>query len=101
MISFIIPAYNEELLIGRTISALRTSTADINEPYEIIVVDDSSTDKTAIMAAKCGARVLSIHFRQSAAARNAGATQARGDLLLFVDADTDVPAPVVGAAVHA
>ncbi len=100
MISFIIPAHNEELLIGRTIGALRTSTADINEPYEIVVVDDSSTDKTSTMAADCGARVLSVHCRQIAAARNAGAAQARGDLLLFVDADTDVPGTVVGAAVH-
>lgn len=101
MITFIIPAHNEELLIGRTISALHTAAGAMSEPYEIIVVDDASTDATSTAAARCGARVLSVNYRQIAAARNAGAAQAQGDLLVFVDADTDVPRTVVGAAVHA
>jgi len=101
MITFIIPAHNEELLIGRTISALHTAAGAVNEPYEIIVVDDASTDATTAVAARCGARVLSVQYRQIAAARNAGAAHAQGDLLVFVDADTHVPGTVVGAAVHA
>jgi glycosyltransferase involved in cell wall biosynthesis len=101
MITFVIPAYNEELLIGRTISALHSAAGAINEPYEIIVVDDASTDATTTVAARCGAQVLTVHHRQIAAARNAGAAQAQGDLLLFVDADTHVPSAVVGAAAHA
>jgi glycosyltransferase involved in cell wall biosynthesis len=101
MITFIIPAHNEELLIGRTISVLHAGGAALNEPYEVIVVDDASTDATTKVAARCGARVVSVNYRQIAAARNAGAAQAQGDLLVFVDADTDVPGRVVGAAVHA
>ena len=101
MITFVIPAYNEELLIGRTISALHSAARAINEPYEIIVVDDASTDATTTVAARCGAQVLTVHHRQIAAARNAGAAQAQGDLLLFVDADTHVPGTVVRASVHA
>ena len=101
MITFIIPAHNEDLLIGRTISALHIAAGAMNEPYEIIVVDDASTDTTTTVAARCGARVLSVHYRQIAAARNAGAAQAQGDLLVFVDADTRVHGKVVSAAVHA
>src|ERR1700756_478447 len=101
MITFIIPAHNEELLIGRTISVLHAGGAALNEPYEVIVVDDASTDATTKVAARCGARVVSGNYRQIAAARNAGAAQAQGDLLAFVDTATDAPGGVVGAAVHA
>src|ERR1700756_1529154 len=101
MITLVIPAYNEELLIGRTIRALLSAAGAMNEPYEIIVVDDAATDATTTVAARCGAQVLTVHHRQIAAARNAGAAQAQGDLLLFVDADTHVPGAVVGAAAHA
>ena len=101
MITFIIPAHNEELLLDRTISALHSAARAMKEPYEIIVVDDASTDATTTVAARCGARVFSVRNRQIAAARNAGAAQAHGDLLLFVDADTHVPKTVVGAAVRA
>jgi glycosyltransferase involved in cell wall biosynthesis len=45
MISFIIPAYNEEQLLGRTLAAL-TAAAQALGPYEIVVVDDASTDRT-------------------------------------------------------
>jgi glycosyltransferase involved in cell wall biosynthesis len=101
MITFIIPAHNEELLIRRTISALHAAAEAMNEPYEIIVVDDASTDRTTAVAARCGARVLSVSCRQIAEARNAGAAQAQGDLLVFVDADTQVTGAVVSAAVRA
>jgi glycosyltransferase involved in cell wall biosynthesis len=101
MITFIIPAHNEELLIGRTICALHTAAGAMNEGYEIIVVDDASTDSTIALAERSGARVVAVNDRQISAARNAGAAEAQGDLLVFVDADTDVPGTVVGAAVHA
>ena len=100
MITFIIPAHNEEFLIGRTISALHTAAGAKNEPYEIIVVDDATTDTTSTVAARSGARVVSVNYRQIAAARNEGAGQ-EGDLLVFVDADTHVSGTVVDAAVHA
>jgi glycosyltransferase involved in cell wall biosynthesis len=101
MISFIIPAHNEESTIGRTINALHAASCAAHEPYEIIVVDDASTDATTTAAAHSGAQVFSVQHQQIAATRNAGAARAQGDLLVFVDADTEVPSTIVSAAVQA
>ena len=90
MISFIVPAYNEELELSSTIAAIRAAASGVTQPYEIIVVDDASADATAEIAAMAGARVISINRRQIAASRNAGARAARGEYLLFVDADTRI-----------
>jgi glycosyltransferase involved in cell wall biosynthesis len=98
MISFIIPAHNEEALLEQTLKALTRAAEAVGEPYEIIVVDDASTDRTAEIAVSYGAEVVSIDRRQIAAARNAGAAVARGDVFIFVDADTIVgEAPLRGA----
>jgi len=72
MISFIVPAYNEELELPSTIAAIRAAAESAHQEYEIIVVDDASTDATAKIAAEARAQVLSINRRQIAAARNAG-----------------------------
>jgi glycosyltransferase involved in cell wall biosynthesis len=90
MVSFIIPAYNEELELSSTIAAIRTAASGVPQPCEIIVVDDASSDATPEIAMGAGARVVSINRRQIAAARNAGARAARGKHLLFVDADTRI-----------
>ena len=90
MISFIVPAYNEELELSPTLAAIQAATSGLSQPFEIIVVDDASTDATAEIAEQAGARVVSIHRRQIAAARNAGASAARGEYLFFVDADTRI-----------
>src|SRR6266550_5839522 len=90
MISFIVPAYNEELELSSTIAAIHAATSGVAQAYEIIVVDDASTDATPEIAAQTGARVLSIHRRQIAAVRNAGARVAQGEYLFFVDADTRI-----------
>lgn len=98
MLSFIIPAYNEELELPATLTALREAADAACRPYEIIVVDDASTDATASIAAQHGARVLPVRHRQIAAVRNSGAKSARGDVFFFVDADTRIaPAHVVRA----
>jgi glycosyltransferase involved in cell wall biosynthesis len=101
MLSFIVPAYNEELELPSTLSAIHAAAAMNSEPYEIIVVNDGSTDATATLAATGGARLLTIHRRQIAAARNAGARQAQGDVLFFVDADTRIAPQHVSAALAA
>ena len=101
MISFIVPAYNEERLLGATLLALHAAARSTGEPYEVIVADDGSTDRTAAVAEGSGARVVRIARRQIAAARNAGARAALGDCLVFVDADTIVDEIVVRATVQA
>jgi glycosyltransferase involved in cell wall biosynthesis len=101
VISFIIPAHNEEALIGRTLSAVHTSARALGEPYEIIVANDSSTDRTGAIAQEHGARVVAVNRRQIAATRNAGARVATGELFFFVDADTTVTPKALRAAVWA
>ncbi len=91
--SLVVPARNEE----RLLPALLTSVAAARERYaggaaavEVLVVDNASTDATAAVATAAGARVLREEKRVIAAVRNAGARQARGDILAFVDADTRI-----------
>jgi glycosyltransferase involved in cell wall biosynthesis len=101
IISFIVPAHNEEILIGQALSALERAARASGEPFEIIVVDDASTDATASVAQEHGARVISVHHRHIAATRNAGARQARGEFLFFVDADTLATPEAVAAGIKA
>src|SRR5260370_16580431 len=101
MISFIIPAHNEEALIGPTLTALTESAHDLGGPWEIIVVDDDSSDRTGAIAERHGARVVRGQHRQIAATRNEGARAACGDRLIFIDADTLVNHQVVKAAIRA
>jgi glycosyltransferase involved in cell wall biosynthesis len=100
-LSIVIPAYNEELLLPASLRALKDAVAALNLPAEIIVVDDGSTDRTAEVARGFAARVVPVALRHIAGARNAGGRAASGDLLIFVDADTIVPADVLGDAVKA
>jgi glycosyltransferase involved in cell wall biosynthesis len=100
MISFIVPAYNEEAWVGRCVSAIRSGLESLAEPYEIIVVDDASSDATASIARQHGAQVIRVEHRQISATRNAGARQARGDILFFVDADTSVNDAAIQSAVR-
>ena len=90
MISFIIPAYNEEHELAASLSAIRTAAENAAQPYEVIVVDDASTDATSKIASNAGAKVVPINRRQIAASRNAGARAAQGEYLFFVDADTRI-----------
>jgi glycosyltransferase involved in cell wall biosynthesis len=98
MISFIVPAHNEEFELSSTLCAIHTAASDAARPYEIIVVDDGSTDATPEIAAEAGAKVISINRRQIAAARNAGGRAAQGEYLFFIDADTRInDAHITGA----
>jgi glycosyltransferase involved in cell wall biosynthesis len=99
MFSFVIPAHNEEALLGATLRALQSAAQTVAIPFELIVVDDASTDRTAEIARSCNATVLSVNLRKISAVRNAGARVAQGEVLVFVDADTLVPAATLAAVV--
>jgi glycosyltransferase involved in cell wall biosynthesis len=100
VISFVVPAHNEERLLGRTLDAIHAAARALALSYELIVVDDASTDRTADIAVEHGARLVSGNFRQIARVRNAGAAAAAGDRLIFVDADTVVPADTLRATLR-
>jgi len=101
MISFIIPAYNEEHELSKTLAAIRTAASGAAQPYEIIVVDDASTDATPEIASRAGAKVIPINRRQIAAARNAGGRAAEGEYLFFIDADTRIDRAHVSGGIAA
>jgi glycosyltransferase involved in cell wall biosynthesis len=101
VISFIVPAFNEATLLGATVDALHAAAGALGETYEVLVVDDASTDATAHIALRHRATVVSVNYRHIAATRNAGARAASGDLFIFVDADTIASSAVTAAAVAA
>ena len=100
-ISIVVPAHNEEKFLGATLARIDAATRTLGIPFEVIVVDDGSTDRTAEIARAHGCHVVPGGVHQIAAARNIGARAARGNLLVFVDADTIVPAATLQAAVAA
>jgi len=85
-ISVILPVLNEEHVIGSTLQALLSLM-----PYEIIVVDGGSTDGTRAVCDQFGVRVLTSEPGR-ARQMNCGARDATGDVLLFLHADTTLPA---------
>jgi len=93
-LSVIIPAWNEEKYVGRTIESLRQAAAvyerDRGATAEIVVVDNNSTDDTAKVAREHGATVVFEAVNNIGKARNAGARVARGRYLAFCDADNQV-----------
>ena len=93
-LSVVIPAWNEAESLEETIDAI-SGALRANEAHglawEIIVCDNASTDDTPEIARRAGARVVYEPERGIAAARNAGARVARGEWLLFIDADTHPP----------
>jgi len=101
MLSFIVPAYNEEFELPRTIRAIREAAESVGCNYEIIVVDDGSTDATAQIATAERAILVQIQRRHIAAARNAGAKAAHGEILFFVDADTQIEKAHIADAIAA
>lgn len=90
-ISVIVPAYQAAHMIGECVTALVQQTLD-RERYEILIVDDASTDGTGAAAQAAGAdRVVRIEHQGPSGARNAGVAAALGEIVLFTDADC-VPA---------
>ena len=95
MLSFIVPAHDEEASVAATVRSIAAACA--GTAHEIIVVDDASTDATAAQASAAGARVVRVERRQIAATRNAGALAATGSVFVFVDADTLISRELVVA----
>ncbi len=92
MISFVIPAYNEASLIPGCIYSIKKDayTGAIGIPYEIIVVDNNSTDNTAEVANFWGATVVKELRKGTSWARQAGLEAAKYDLVAFIDADSQI-----------
>lgn len=88
-ISVIIPAYNEEKFLPRTLMSLQNQNFTL--PYEVIVVDNNSDDNTAEIARQYGAKVVFEAKRGASRATNAGFSIAKGEILARMDADTYVP----------
>ncbi len=99
--SIIIPAFNEEKYLPRTLKKILASTNDLPGRGEIIVVDNNSTDRTAHVAHSMGARVVFEPVNQISRARNAGAQAALGSYLIFIDADTSPSQELLAAAIDA
>ncbi|MCX6793774.1 MAG: glycosyltransferase [Candidatus Gottesmanbacteria bacterium] len=87
-ISVVIPAYNEEKYLPRTLESIKKLN---RQPDEIIVVDGGSTDRTANIARQHGAIVITVAHRGIGFARDKGLVKAKGDIIAFTDADTIVP----------
>lgn len=90
-ISVIVPAFNEEKLLGRSLAAIRAAASAWLQrgwDFELVVCDNNSTDRTAEIAREHGAVVIFEPFNQIARARNTGARAATGDWLVFIDADS-------------
>lgn len=86
-LSFIIPTYNEAKYIARSIRSIQANVTGRYD-YEIIVVDNASTDNTAEIAKSLGVTVLHKPYKFTiSAVRNAGVSASKGDVLIFVDGD--------------
>jgi len=96
-LSIVIPAYNEEDRLGTTLAAVRSYTLTKGFATEVIVVDDGSRDRTAERAADAlrgfaGGRLIRLPKNLGkGAAVKAGILEARGELILFSDADLSTP----------
>ena len=90
-ISIIVPAYNEERLLGESLERIQAAAVALTRrgwETELIVCDNNSTDRTAEIARASGATVVFEPVNQIGRARNRGAAAAGGQWLVFVDADS-------------
>ena len=95
-LSLVIPAYNEAQRIGPSLEAVAAYLSDQSYPFEVIVADDGSTDRTRDIALRFSAdhdgfRVLRLVHGGKAAAILGGMRAASGDVVAFIDADLATP----------
>jgi glycosyltransferase involved in cell wall biosynthesis len=83
-VSVVVPAFDEGVVLGDCLDSLLAQTCP---GVEIVVADDGSRDDTVAVARRCGVPVLCLSHGGPARAKNAGARWARGDVIVFVDAD--------------
>lgn len=103
-ISIILPAFNEARLLPTTLAAVHTARGALDRAgwsSEVIVCDNNSTDETGRIAREHGARVVFEPVNMIARARNAGASVATGDWLVFIDADSQPSMELFAAMVEA
>jgi glycosyltransferase involved in cell wall biosynthesis len=96
-ISVIIPAFNEEKLLGLTLEKVKEAMTAISHAgwdSELIVCDNNSSDRTMEIARLNGAAVVFEPINQISRARNCGASSASGDWLVFIDADSHPSIPL-------
>lgn len=92
-LSLVIPAHNEERLLPRLLDSVGLASERWRRgpaAIEVIVADNGSTDRTAAIAEESGCRVVQVEERRIAAVRNGGAEVAAGEILCFVDADSEI-----------
>ncbi len=96
-VSVVLPAYNEELAIGKVIEDVRRSLSNVSYEFEILVIDDHSGDRTAEIAKSLSARVIRRPFTGgSGSSRRTGILNAEGEIIVMLDADgsyeaSDIP----------
>src|SRR5438309_187770 len=91
-VSVVLPAYNEADTIAREIETIREAMNQTSYAYEILIIDDGSTDRTAEIVRSTGARLVEHgQNRGGGVARNTGILEARGDLIVASDADGTYP----------
>jgi peptidoglycan/xylan/chitin deacetylase (PgdA/CDA1 family)/GT2 family glycosyltransferase len=90
LVSVVIPAHNEEIYLLSCLESIKNQ--DYAGEYEVIVVDNASTDNTPQIARDWGAKVVYEGRRSPACARQRGTQVAKGKIIAFIDADTQAPA---------
>src|SRR5258707_3971099 len=96
-LSIIIPAYNEELRLPATLSSIAAYTRSSKRNIEVIVVDDGSRDKTVVVAEQFRNEIPSLRVVSNGENRGKGYSvrhgmqEARGEIVLFTDADLSAP----------
>ena len=98
--SIIIPAYNEEKYLPRTLTSARDAVDKVESTGEIIVVDNNSTDRTAEIAREFNVNIVFEKYNQIARARNTGMRSAKGEYFIFLDADTILSPELLSAALE-
>jgi len=96
-VSVVIPAYNEEVLLPFTLNSLKNQ--DYKDPFEIVVCDNNSTDSTAKIARRQGAKVVLEKRKGTSYAYDTGMRNAEGELILVTNADTLLPSNWISSIV--